>query len=232
VLTLQLVALFADETPMQISHRMGGTTVKIGLDLDGVLCNFGARVIEAANALWPRKLAPNFVPDNWNYEGHLTKEEFAEVWMYIKARKYFWEDIPSLAGVQDLQDFLMRRRSTEEPRDELYFITARAITVGDPPLAQSAHWLQIHGLWPRDGFSTVIPVAEPTHKKDLFRGLGIRYMLDDYAPTIAELNELEGMHAFVLDQPWNRYADTLPRVYSVAEYLDKIRTIEKQNTVV
>lgn len=202
--------------------------MKIAFDIDGVLAHFGARVIEAANTLWPGKLPLNFVPSNWNYEGHLTPFEFGEIWTYIKNRAYFWEDIPSLSGVQDLQDFLMRRRSTEEPRDELYFITARAITKGDPPLAQSSHWLQIHGLWPRDGFSTVIPVAEPTHKKDLFRGLGIKYMLDDYAPTVLELNQIDGMHAFVLDQPWNRYADTLPRVYSVAEYLDQIRIIENR----
>jgi hypothetical protein len=202
--------------------------MKFGIDLDGVLCNFGARVIEAANVLWPGKLAPDYVPLDWNYTGVLNKEEWAQVWDYIKSRQYFWEDVPKMSGVAELQDFLMRRTNPEEKRDEIFFVTARAVTRGDGPLPQSSHWLQIHGLWPRDGFSTVIPVADSTQKKDLFRGLGVRYMLDDYAPTVAELNQIEGMHAFVLDQPWNQYATELPRVYSVIEYLETIRALENE----
>lgn len=205
--------------------------MKFGIDLDGVLGNFGVRVIEAANKLWPGKIAPNFVPDNWDYVGTLTPEEWKEVWAVIKATPYFWEDEPPTTGVEELQDFLnARMRETANAfaapnRDEIFFITARAVTKGDSPLVQTSRWLEHYGLWPRNGFSTVIPVAEAKHKKQLFEGLGLKFMLDDYAPTVEELNKIEGMHAFVLDQPWNRYMKHLPRVYSVTEYLDTIRKL-------
>ena len=206
--------------------------MRFGIDLDGVIANFGARVIDAANVLWPGKLPPSFVPDNWDYVGTFTKADWDAVWAQIKSTPYFWEDEPTLPGLQDLTDYLVAQcRENTDPvnpaqRDEIFFITARLRTKGAPPLVQSSHWLQIHGLWPRDGYSAVIPVAKAEHKKQLFQGLGLKLMLDDYAPTVKELNEIEGMHAFVLDQPWNRYATELPRVYSVAEYLDTIKNIK------
>lgn len=197
--------------------------MKYGIDLDGVLGNFTSRVIEVANKLWPGKMTEDFVPDNWDYVGTLTKEEWAQVWVEIKQMPYFWESEPALAGVDELRDFLINR--PQHRTDEIFFITARAVTKGDGPLVQSSKWLSRFGLWPRAGFSTVIPVAEASHKKDLFRGLGLKFMLDDFGPTIGELNQIEGMHAYVLDQPHNQKYTELPRVYSVTEYLETIHKI-------
>jgi 5' nucleotidase, deoxy (Pyrimidine), cytosolic type C protein (NT5C) len=199
--------------------------MKFAIDLDGVLANFTAQVTKVANELWPGKIPEGFAPDNWDYVGTLTKSEWSEIWVRIKQTPYFWEDEPPLSGVDELQEFIYGRPGVT--KDEIFFITARAVTVGDGPLAQSSQWLNRYGLWPRKGLSTVIPVAQAAHKKDLFRGLGIKFMLDDYAPTIKELNEIEGMHAYVLDQPHNRYMTDIPRVFSVAEYLETIHTIHK-----
>lgn len=208
--------------------------MRYAIDLDGVLANFGARVIEAANSIWPGKIPPGFVPSNWDYVGTLTPEEWKEVWAKIKSTPYLWEAEPPAPGVEELRDFLIsRNRENTDPLsithvDEIYFITARAVTVGESPMVQTAKWLARFGLWPRNGYSTVIPVAEAEHKKQLFQGLGLKFMLDDYAPTVEALNSIkdkEGnqfMRAYVLDQPWNRYATDLPRVFSVTEYLDTI----------
>ena len=212
--------------------------MRFGIDLDGVIANFTGRIIEITNSIWPGRLRPDFVPDNWDYVGTFTKEEWNEVWARVKATPFFWQGAGSLPGMEDLQNFLLQRSGEyagkvipsyslggRGTRDEIYFITARLATVGESPLVQSSNWLATYGCWPRDGYSTVIPVAEAKHKKQLFEGLGLKLMLDDYAPTVAELNEIEGMHAYVLDQPWNRYATELPRVYSVAEYLDTIKKL-------
>ena len=196
--------------------------MRYGIDLDGVLGDFGSRVVQIGNRLWPGKFPPGYIPDNWNYEGYLTEDEWDQVWANIKATPYFWLDEQAMPGVEELQDHL----AFFGEHDEVFFITARQTTKGEPPLAQSSQWLRVHGLWPRNGYSVVLQVEDPKHKQDLFRGLKLNYMLDDYAPTIEQLNKIEGMHAYVLDQPWNRYATSLPRVYSVSEYLDKIRRIE------
>jgi 5' nucleotidase, deoxy (Pyrimidine), cytosolic type C protein (NT5C) len=201
--------------------------MRFGIDLDGVLADFGGRVVEIGNKLWPGKFPPGYVLNNWNYEGYLNGEEWAQVWAAIKATPNFWIDESNMPGVDDLQNYLAL-----QPNDEVFFITARATTIGAGPLPQSCAWLNARGLYPRGGYSVVLPVADASDKKQLFRGLGIQYMLDDYAPTVEQLNSIEKMGkfemcAFVLDQPWNRYASNLPRVYSVQEYLNVIHQIER-----
>lgn len=212
--------------------------MRFGIDLDGVLANFTENVVDIANRLWPGKLPRGFVPRDWNYTGDLTSEEMSAIFKEIAVTPYFWENESELSGTEDLADYLRNERyrhnlssdvaspENQEKRDQIYFVTARMATVGNPPLVQSAHWLAGRGFWPRNGFSTVIPVEHAKHKKDLFRGLGLNFMLDDYAPTVRELNGIEGMHAFVLDQPWNQKENQdLPRVFSVAEYLDEVNRL-------
>lgn len=188
--------------------------MRFGIDLDGVLADFGSCVVAVGNSLWPGKFPPGYLPDNWNYDGYLTDAEWGRIWEKIKATDYFWENEGELPGCRQL----LQRVS---PYDEIFFITARAKTIGEPPSVQSARWLHERKLWPRNGYSTVLQVEDSKHKADLFRGLKINFMLDDYAPTVESLNNIEGMHAYVLDQPWNRYAN-LPRVSSVDEYLIEV----------
>jgi 5' nucleotidase, deoxy (Pyrimidine), cytosolic type C protein (NT5C) len=207
--------------------------MKFGLDIDGVLASFGAHWTDTINKIWPGKLPEGYQPSDWNYTGVLTKEECEESWVRIKATPYFWEELPELPGIWELQDYLIdeAKKNTDpshpRERDEIFFITARATTVGDPPMAQSAAWLSRRSVWPRNGFSTIISVADAKHKKDLFQALGVKFMLDDYAPTVQQLNEIKDMHAFVLDQPWNQYATELPRVFSVKEYLETIKKLSQ-----
>lgn len=198
--------------------------MKYGIDLDGVIADFGGEVVKIGNTLWPGKFPIGYVPDNWNYEGYLTKDEWDQVWAAIDMTPDFWRNEKSMDGMLHLRDHLFYNHS-----DEVYFITARRQTMGDSPMVQSADWLTQRGLFPRQGHSTVIAVEEAKHKKDLFRSLGIHSFLDDYAPTVEQLNSLNAdgfeMHAYILDQPWNRYMKDQPRVFSVAEYLQKLRTV-------
>jgi hypothetical protein len=195
--------------------------MRYGIDLDGVLGNFGARVVEIGNKLWPGKFPSGFKPDNWDYEGYLSDEEWKQVWAAIDATPYFWEDeTEEGTGVDDLRRSLMLYHL----KDEVFFITARHTTVGEPPAVQSAHWLEARGLWPRRGYSTVLQVEDAKHKVKLYEALNIKRMLDDYAPTVVQL-QAEGINAYLLDQPWNRYEKSVPRVYSVAEYLDIIHKL-------
>lgn len=192
--------------------------MRYGIDLDGVLANFGRNIPIVGNQLWPGRFPENpddFRPTEWS--AGLSKEEERQLFEAIAKIPYFWENQYELPGCQELTAGIKD--------DEVYFVTARAITVGESPLVQSARWLRDRHLWPRRGYSTVIPVAHAGNKVELFRGLGLKFMLDDFGPTVEQLNTIDGMHAFVLDAPYNRRYESLPRVYSVTEYLDTIHKL-------
>lgn len=197
--------------------------MRFAVDIDGVLANFTARIAAVANTIWPGRLRENFVPRDWNYTGIFTKEEWVQVWNQIKITPRFWFDAPPLSGVEELWHYFGQPKNM---KDEVFFITSRVATIGNSPLVQSAEWLSGYGLWPRRGLSVVLTVADPEYKQNLFQGLGLQFMLDDYAPTVEQLNKIDRMHAFVFDQPWNRYARDLPRVCSVTEYLEIIKDIK------
>lgn len=193
--------------------------MRFAIDLDGVICNFSASLVAIANLRWPGKFPPDFTgPSDWDYSQYLTKAQMAEVWRDIRNVPYFWENMGALPGLSELQQGI-------KPDDEIFFITSRVNTIGEPASVQSARWLHDRHLWPRAGYSTVLQVADPSHKAQLFQGLGLKHMLDDHAPTVAQLEGV-GVKAFLLDQPWNRYRDDLPRVSSVTEYLEKIRALD------
>ncbi len=84
------------------------------------------------------------------------------------------------------------------------------------PKIQSEVWLRNQGL------TGTVYCATPGNKKaELIEQLGIAYSLDDYPETIRICNEVKGHKAYLLDRPWNRWAYTLPRVYSMTEFLQK-----------
>jgi 5'(3')-deoxyribonucleotidase len=197
--------------------------MRFAIDLDGVICNFSASLVAIANLRWPGKFPPDFTgPSDWDYSQYLTKAQMAEVWRDIRNVPYFWENMGALPGLSELQQGI-------KPDDEIFFITSRVNTIGEPASVQSARWLHDRHLWPRAGYSTVLQVADPAHKQHLFQGLGLKYHLDDLAPTVSELNATPGVTAFLLDQPWNRHADALLRVHSVTEHLNIIRERETAN---
>lgn len=192
-------------------------TLKLGIDCDGVLANFTAEVVKAANSLWPGKMPLDYEPDNWDYQGVLTKDEWKQIWTALLQVENLWLNEKDLPGVAELQKFLKKR-----PLAEIYFITSRAETKGMSVLVQTTQWLESRGLWSRFCRSTVIPVHKPDEKKQILIDFKIPFMLDDHAPTIAELQGIPGLQAYVLDAAYNRYAAHLPRVSSVAEYLKKV----------
>lgn len=194
-------------------------SLRFAIDCDGVLCNFTREVVKTANSLWPGRMPEGFVPDNWNYQGVLTEDEWKQVWKKLMQVENFWLKIEALSGASSLAEFLDKHYDAE-----VYFITSRADGKGLSVQSQTQDWLYRRGLLPRHGH--VIPVKCAADKKDVIKRLNIPFMLDDYAPTVEELQSLPDTKAYVLDAPYNRYSKNLPRVFSVAEYLNKV---EEQN---
>ena len=194
--------------------------MKFGIDIDGVLANFTGAFNSIVNSIWPGRMPGNYVWEDWNCAKYITPDEMKQVWRIVKDTPYFWENLSSLSGVTELQQTLT-------VKDEVYFITSRGDTVGEPASVQSARWLHHRGLWPRAGYSTVLRVEHPHQKVDLLNTLGITFYLDDYSVTIDQVKDIYGMHEYLLDYPHNRAYKT-DRVHSVSEYIEKIRHLDKR----
>lgn len=198
--------------------------MRISIDLDGVLSNFCNSVRDIANKLWPQKNLPyDFAPDNWDYEGSLTPDEFRAVWQVIRTTENFWEkQLAYPDNVFSLRRFL---RSTDAKGVDIFYITSRAPTVGDTILRQCEEWLINHKL----GFGvcawSIFPVENPAKKVDAMEALGISMSIDDYHENVKSVAGLKNHQPFLLHRPWNArevVPDNVQRVRRLQDYLDAV----------
>ena len=190
---------------------------KFGIDVDGVLSDFGGAFRVVANQIYPNRLPEGYQPSNWDYIDKFTKEEFKIVWDAVhEIPDFYFYQKPIQANIDALRDFVSKNRC------EVYFITSRRQTAGDSILRQTEMWLDNQGLLVRRGGASVVPVPNTGAKKDILSALKIPYMIDDYDATVRNLQTLETTKTFLLDAPWNQHATDLPRLYSVAEYLTEL----------
>lgn len=194
--------------------------IRLSFDLDGVLANWGSSVIEIANSLWPGKIPIDYAPTHWDWPDVLKKDEWDTIWSIIKTQPDFWLQItPYEKNISELQEFLK-----EFPETRLFFITARISTGGVKARSQTEQWLEKFGLWPRNGLSTVL-VSRPENKVNLMREANIAFSLDDKKETVAACQMLLNHEAYLFDQPWNQDS-SLPRVFSIKEYLEKTTALQ------
>lgn len=192
--------------------------MRFAVDIDGVLADFNGEVIKMANRLFNKNLPANFVTQNWNYSDILTPDEWTQVWDALMSIEDFWLGLAALPGTRELHAFLAQNHDAQ-----VYFITSRKQPKGQSTIMQTTQWLEQRGLWPRFDRSRVI-VTEASEKWKYLRALDIQWYIDDYAPTIAGLQtSQEGLNAYLLDAPYNQYAVSLPRVFSMSEYLKRVK---------
>lgn len=199
--------------------------MRISIDLDGILANFGSAVVHSANKVLGKNIPVGYEPRDWDWSEYLTKKDWDVIWADIIHTPGFWANLPAYKdNCADLRQFLFDNMGNYP---EIYFITARTRTKDKEPIAvQSKRFLDKNNIF-NTGTQMVILPVDKTHKKaDLMKALGIKYSIDDHGPTVDLCNNsIEGHKAYVLDRPWNKEYD-LPRVFTLGEFLNKVRTAE------
>ncbi len=179
----------------------------IGVDCDGVLCDFNSAFISRCIVVTGKDLfGPGFVPTTWDYptrQAGYTREETRAVWDSIKADEKFWQN---LSGYETTLDDISYLRHLEEKGHDVYFITNR---MGTKARLQTIRWLR------RKGFQD--PMVILTQFKGLAaRVLQLEFYIDDKWENCIDVASLERTdihsenHSFkqvdtyIFDRPWNR----------------------------
>lgn len=146
--------------------------MKIGLDIDGVLADFIGAFRNEASWVLGRRITGE--PANWDFSNWMTAEEQNKVWVRVRSTDNWFEKYPRpMPGVwENLYNLTAKH--------EVYFISARDNTAGDPVQVQTQHWLR--GL--KIEFPTVIITKT---KGPIVAALKLDVFLDDKTQNLEDI---------------------------------------------
>jgi uncharacterized HAD superfamily protein len=174
---------------------------KLGIDLDGCLCNFNdsyAKVLtEHTGIVFPKN--SNTWPTEWYWEraAGVTKEQESWVWKnrILQKGSKFWQHLTPLEGAMET---LKQLNKLSNNGHDIYFITNRP---GDTAKRQTEEWLYEQGM----DYPTVIISSD---KLPVIHGLDLTFFVDDKIETIDEIANdiwhLKGGHLYLKIAPYNR----------------------------
>ncbi len=161
--------------------------IRLGLDIDGVLADFGLAFLRAAGKLdsdWSRITG-------WDFTPVLTPEEFTEYWDRVKDSASFWLLIPSFKQI--VPPCCVRYITNRYCSDD---ITSR--------------WLKAH-QYPE------LPVTNTVDKLAALTEFGLSGIVDDKTETFQDAIAAGYAKSFLVSRPWNRYVETSRRIFSLSE---------------
>lgn len=171
--------------------------MRFGIDLDGVLVDMHIGFARVVNQLFPGRIPLGCeYPPEWDLTSlGLTHAEIGQVWRRIETTPNWWLSLPA---IRENVGAVARHRITH-PRDEIFYVTARATeTTGMPLMHQSQSWLESVDI---GGLGTAVIVVPPNIQKiSIYDRIGVDRAIDD-CPDIVALGKNK---IWLLDRPWNK----------------------------
>lgn len=157
-------------------------SIKIALDVDGVLADFSSAIIAEANKMGYGDKFPKTRDDcpYWNMCEDFN--DFLHVFEKVSMKPEFWLNVRSLGNHPNFVP-------------EMY-LTSRPIET-----AVSKRWLKLN-LFPDAPVETV---SIPSMKLEVLQNHGVHVLIDDYYKTVAQVNESPcGTLAVLFEAPYQR----------------------------
>jgi len=187
-----------------------------------VVTNFTDGFRDAANAIWPGRFKPDFMPTASDAEegwGLIPHEE-GLVWQRIKQTPNWWLGLNAYSrNVGDLGIWL-----TSHVDHDIWFCTSRTPSAGMTVAKQTQLWLESCGLRAVNNFLGLVTIPNSDAKADFYRAAEIEWSIDDKPETVIACGLIDTFEhkAWLLRQPWNRGAPVHNQVSTMAEFLYKI----------
>lgn len=180
------------------------------IDIDDVLTNFNRAFLEISNKLFSTPVEVEITV--WEFHKCVPGLDYDKemiVWETIENTEDFYEQLPLYASQEDLE--LLRQ--VVKIGVDVYLITARFPVKGKTVEEQTRNWIEKY-------LGLELPVIVTSSKGKKCKEIGISLALDDAPHHIQDLIE-QGIPTVVMDWPYNRHLDSLPRVKSLKEFLER-----------
>src|SRR6266566_3001278 len=149
-------------------------SLRIGLDIDGVLADFRTAFRQTAELCLRRDVAEGA---DEQASTVLAPEEVRRVWEYIAKEPNWWMEVPAYEPAQIARLYGLTRAAGWE----VFFMTKRPASAGDSVQFQTQWWIE------RFGFYLPAVLTVPGSRGDIANGLRLDLMVDDQVINCVEV---------------------------------------------
>lgn len=186
--------------------------MKIGIDIDGVLCNWAQGFHNLLCDVVGEK-RPFVVPTQWDLGNtSWTPEQIDLGWEAIRNTRDWW------ITLEPYRDNVNALRAFFGGGDDFYYVTSRTPSDGFSVLKQTQHWLDsldllLHGC-------SILVVDKPSFKRNVVLGLALDKFIDDKLETVVDGHPSTDW--YLLSREWNKSGrpNNIKVVDTLEEYLN------------
>lgn len=181
----------------------------IGMDLDGVLCDFDSRYQEQLNQIKGGPRIKYTSPTKWHFEEDMgfKRVHVEEFWNTVAQQSYFWEHLPALATQTDINTL-----NKFKNYGVLYYISKRPLHLQ----TTTQNW--VNQKLPH------APVILTNNKGFIAKGLELDAMFDDKPQNLEHIYDTvqDRCKLFLVNRSWNRsyQNDKVIRIDRILEGFD------------
>lgn len=169
-------------------------SLRIGIDVDGVLANFRAAFHQASLECLRRELEE---PEDPKGPQALLHKDVKRVWDWIEKRQNWWMDLEPYEP-----DQIARLYSTTRAAGwEVFFMTNRPPSAGDSVQFQTQWWIERHGFY----LPAVLTV--PGSRGEVANGLRLDLLIDDLSINCVEVVSASPCKALLMLRDPNQVAE-------------------------
>jgi hypothetical protein len=190
-------------------------SLRIGIDIDGVLADFRSAFYKAAEASVGHAIEE---ADDPNASHSLAQKDVRRVWEYVARTPNWWMTLTPFEPDQIARLYSLTRAAGWE----VFFLTNRPVSGGDTVQFQTQWWIERHGFY----LPSVLTV--PGSRGEVANGLRLDVVIDDLIINCIEVVSASTAKALLL----LRSGDTAAGTHAIGRGIGVVPTLSEALGVV